>query len=387
MIKSLLKKEYIQIYILMIFMSLFVFGKGIGLHYIIAPYLLIFSLLMLAFNKIYFLTNLLKWLIFLIPITLISSLNFFYFNAHTYTYIQYVSYSLTGCIIALAFYSFLQRYPHAIILVYYLFMLFFILSIYRYFRSEDIRLIVGSDQHQNNAFYYVLMPLPLLLLTKSKIIKCVSVSLVILICFLSLKRSAVIVISVITLMFLWFDILKGEKKILTFLLFVFVFFIMYVYADKSMFFERYEMLMTRLDSLSEDGGSGRTYILERFWNYDINDLKQYPYSIFGKGFASVNNKYPDLIALHNDWLEMFYSFGISGLIIMLAFFIQLIKRLFFLYKSYNAVFVAYLSAVIIFFFYSFVGGVFSFLYLSLPLFCFFGVVEAIIVKKIDSNII
>lgn len=383
-IVEFLKRRYWLLYLMVALMLLVCHGKGVGLELVVAPYLVVTTLLLMITCRIKSLPGVLLPIFWLIPITVFSSINFTYFSDQSTPYIEYLSYSISMLCVALAFYAFLIRYPERRKIIYILFLVMFIVGVYRYLRSENIREVIGYAQQQNNAFYHVLMPLPLLLLTKNNVLKIIVLLITFAICFLSLKRSSIIVISLISLIYLWFNVVKGKRKFWTITLLLACITIGLSYMDKMELLDRYEKLVTRMEKLDSDGGSGRVDILKHFWEKDVDDINRYPEILIGKGFGATNNKHLNLAALHNDWAETYYSFGITGLVVLLWFFIRLTKNSIKMVKTKSSMQTAYLSAFLIFLFYSFSGGNFYFINTSLTLFAFLGVTEAMMKKNIET---
>ncbi|WP_237040435.1 O-antigen ligase family protein [Phocaeicola faecalis] len=376
-LKDACKIRYWSIYILFIFFFIVSFGKGTGAHYSYAPFLVLFSIIIIFNNYIVGSSYLIKPLLVMLFCALISSWHYLYFISPNYNYIEYISYSILPFLVSLVFYKFIHIGSKTGQVVIAMFMLFFCVGIYRYFRSEMMSKMMAFTQHQNNAFYQVLMPLPILFLSKHKLLKLIFLLMAILICVLSIKRSAIISIGVIALLYLYFNInfkQNGIKTMVLVLAFVSAFF---SFMDTSEIVKRFDMLLLRMAEISSDGGSGRTDILSRFFREDIHDIFVPQNFLFGCGFEGVHNKYHNLAALHNDWAEVFYNYGMVGLISLAIFMWRLFKvtcesaKI----KSDNAF--AYSSASFIFLLYSLVGGNFVFINTSLPLFAFIGISEAL----------
>ena len=84
-------------------------------------------------------------------------------------------------------------------------------------------------------------------------------------------------------------------------------------------------ILSRLSSISDDGGSGRT----RIWDLVYREFKNSPYSqrLFGHGFQAVYYKIrPFGISrfAHNSFLETLYDYGYVGLAFIVMFVIRLI---------------------------------------------------------------
>ena len=117
-------------------------------------------------------------------------------------------------------------------------------------------------------------------------------------------------------------------------------------------------------------------IIESFLNQDIYDLMDIPEIFIGKGFEGTYNKYNDLTSMHNDFLEVTYSLGIVGLILLINFILKLFKKTFLLIKYVSDLSISYMSLLFLFLFFGIIGCNFHYFYLSAPLFLSLGALEA-----------
>lgn len=373
--------KYWSIYILFIFFFIVSFGKGTGAHYSYAPLLAFFSIVVIFNNYIVDASYLIKPLVVLLLCSIASSWHYLLFLSPNYSYIEYISYALLPFLIAFAFYKFMGISSKTEQIVVAMFMVFFCVGIYRYFRSELMSKMMAFVQHQNNAFYQALMPLPILFLSKQRALKLLSLLLAILICVLSIKRSAIISIGVITLLYIYFNVNIQKNSIKNIVLTLSLVGAFISFIDTSELINRFDMILKRMSSISTDGGSGRTDILSRFFSEDIYDIFLPQNFLFGCGFEGIHNKYHNLAALHNDWAEVFYNYGIIGLFALTLFMYRLLVVTRKLVKEKSDYAFAYSSASFIFLLYSLVGGNFVFINTSLPLFAFIGISEALRVQN------
>lgn len=380
------KIKYYPLYLFFILTLLISFGSSRGLHLKIAPYFAFISLLIIIATKQNFYKGVLKPLVIFVFLTTISSINYFYFNRVNFTYLEYLSYSNSIYLASFVLFSYINKSPKSIKIIKSLIIAYFLIGFYWYFKSASTLSEKSSvDQLlQNNAFYYVLMPLPLIFLLKSRVAQTIALIITFVICILSTKRSAIIVVSIISLFFIYYNYIRGEKKLKSTLLLVVFLIALINIIDFSLVFERLDFVYQRLENIQEDGGSGRMEVIDRFFKQDYKELLKFPTIFLGKGFQGYNNDYPYLQSSHNDWIEIFYTLGIIGLLNLLYFFSLLLINLKELYINKSPIFVAYLSAVIIFIFYSLIGGSFHFMFLSMMLFYFLGITEAMIRNKINE---
>lgn len=200
--------------------------------------------------------------------------------------------------------------------VIFLFSAFVIVYISGY-KEQIINQLIGAS----NASYTILYVLPLLLCIKNKTINIISLLLTLLVVLTSLKRGGVVAYIVGILLYFYTSqvvLSRRKMKLISVIGFVFVlvgtFYIM-SYVNTSIG----GVLAERFSSISDDGGSGRLEI----WGSVINLITHSSLFglLFGHGWDAVYREIGT--SAHNDFLEVFYDFGILGLII----FISLLYRL------------------------------------------------------------
>lgn len=367
------KFQYILSCIWFAVMSYICFGYGTGENYKAAPLFIGISLLILCIYGVR-LNNVLKPFKILSFLYVITSIGFLLnANMGTNTYLQYVCYSLTGCITAITSYCLVRNNPKILGLFAYLMLIFFIVGIFRFFKEQSLL----QSFYAVTSFYYLLFPLPLLLLSiNKKYFHLAALTVTIIFCVLSLKRSAVIASVVLLIMYMLIVAKSGLKQIVyvTILLGV-ALFIANHYLANSDFGEYIMRLSDRLENLEQDKGSGRGDVIAQFFKSDIYDLMDFPDILIGRGFEAFHRKYTDLLAAHNDFIEIIFSSGIIGLYCLCRFFTLIFKRSVYLVKNNSHIAMSYASVVFLFFFYAFASSNFNFYYLSLPLFLSIGVLE------------
>jgi O-antigen ligase len=157
---------------------------------------------------------------------------------------------------------------------------------------------------------------------------------------LSFKRSAFIYLALALCVLVYFDFIKNTKNNMLLRCFYLIilglglyFLVDYIITLTDGF------ILTRLESIQDDGGSGRTVIYERMLNiYSDNSLFE---QIFGVGFDKAKILYSHShgaqYSAHNDFIEMLLDFGIIGLSIYLVIILDiyfLIKRSIILGENY-----------------------------------------------------
>ena len=361
---------------------LLVYGSGVSLHYKVSPVLIFLSFLLLLKNfKIvsYNNSNLFKIFIGLIIITFISSYHYFYHFDHRATYLQYLCYSISGFVLAITSYHLVYKDIRMYNIIYYLNLIFFVVGIYRFFRaSSQLEYL-----YANTAYYYILMPLPLLISKSSRYVFNIIVLLVsTILCILSIKRGAIVAVSILWIVYL-FNILKNNKKVFLYIM-VLLFFGVSFISEKVQIADLAESairIKDRLFAIGEDGGSGRVDIINTFLKNDLEDLFKFPEIFIGNGFEGTYYKYGDLSSMHNDFLEVFYTLGLLGLVLLISFYYRIYGRMKILLKNNDNLLTPYMSTALLFFIFSFVGANFNYFNLSAPLFLSIGALEAAYKKK------
>jgi len=175
-----------------------------------------------------------------------------------------------------------------------------------------------------NSSYFVICLIPWVVLYPKKGIRLIIMSIAIVAVFLSMKRTALVVLALQLLIFFFFR--KTKKGIfskfvitgvfLTALLFVFVF-VSNTYLDNG--------IQARFEMAENDDMGGRPLIwsvlLEKFNNSSVF------YKLFGHGTDSFFQDGGIELSAHNDYLETLYDFGIIGALFLLLFVIGLVIKI------------------------------------------------------------
>lgn len=200
----------------------------------------------------------------------------------------------------------------------------------------------------NNAIFFVLCIFPWILLNRKKTVRTIGTLILLLLCILSLKRSAIIMAILISATFFYFEYLKRIKSVHTLVSTMAIAFgmvLLLLVANQRLD----NMAMERMQSMSEDSGSGRTdrWATSLFlFSIEKNPIK----IIFGHGFCAVEQAIGEESAsAHNDFLEVLYDYGIIGLLLYLTIHICLIRRMIFLIRSKAFLRTSYTASYIIFF--------------------------------------
>ena len=189
---------------------------------------------------------------------------------------------------------------------------------------EKMDFVVVSD-----SYFLCAIILPCTLLMKSSIIKKLTMLFVLAMCILSFKRTVVIIalLTIILLLYRYFF----YNKISLFWKISVLFLLSVVLANIiSLDEDMINFIVKRFDDISEDGGSGRDEIYSVLLNDIIEnfDLSEY---LFGKGIGSVVQIVG--INAHNDFLQIFHSFGLLGFLLCVSLSIIVIYNVVVYYRK------------------------------------------------------
>jgi len=227
----------------------------------------------------------------------------------------------------------------------------------------------------SNEFYPVLSALPFLFLINKAWVQLVALLIALVSVIICVKRTGILLIGIVFVFWIMLGLFKGGSRINKFfpISMIICFVLMLGFVDISTI-ERGNILMERIESVSEDGGSGRT----RIWSDFLLRVSKFETVeiLLGKGWASCqNDTRNDVVSFHNDIAENFYSFGLLGLFMLFFLYSRLAKIAYYLYRRNVASFMAYLICVLQIIIYGLVGSMFRYTYISAFLFAFLGIQE------------
>lgn len=371
-IKDYISITLIPLYVVSFLIPLIIYGRAVSSDYQWGTYLVLFIVgyFLLNQKQTSVPSKMIEYTKYFSVLVLVSGANILFASNLQHSVIQTIGYSLVPYMLIVFCYRFCERNTKSEnYLVFFSFILL-VLGFYRYFRLEAVLDIIGREQASSNAFYYALMPLPCVLLSKNNIIKITGVSLATIVCVLSGKRTAIIAVAFVIFLMVYQNVKTNKKFII--LLFLASMIAFHYYGDSLL--ERLDYVTMRLQGIQDDGGSGRTDLYMSFLHDDIYDLLSFPEAFIGEGFRGFSRKHIGTEAVHNDYLEMMYSYGILGFIYMVYLLIHFIKKLR-LMKELPEIRNAYCCFLFLFIMYSMTGGVFTFIYSSIPLYLFIGLSE------------
>lgn len=202
---------------------------------------------------------------------------------------------------------------------------------------------IGVDElvGNNTVFYYVLV-VPWLLLFKNKLLRRLSIAVLLILAVLSLKRSAVIIALSCSFAFFVFNQKKSNYRLLWIAVVIVLFCGIYKIVGNM---AEVVNVTNRFEAMNEDEGNGRLDIYsDVFVQYLDSDLFS---QLFGHGYnmVSVVLKGP---SAHNDFLEVLYDYGIIGFIMFIYLHVRVAKTTYKLHKHRSSYFIPYMVSFIIF---------------------------------------
>ncbi len=312
-----------------------------GLWNYIQMFFCIQGFYLLLFNKVNNHPIFKTFMTFLYTCWAVSLLNMDTFIGSFPMLFKYAIYPYPG-LICVVFYYFGRKYgisKYNLIMhgTFYLLCVLFIMSLRNYRLTELGENVAISD------VYYPLALLPFVMaMTKDKY-KLIPLVVAFLAVLFSGKRTGFIIVIVVALIVYLFLPGANTKKVLSNFFFVGVaaFLGMSILGS---FIDQFDIdIIYRLQNIGEDGGSGRderwAYLLKLLDESDIFQL------IFGHGYESVSI-YLKGGRAHNDFLEVFFNFGIIPFILYITFYVKLIKEGIRMYKSKYMYSAEYLATVV-----------------------------------------
>ncbi len=333
-----------------------------------------FSIYMLRYGLYVQKTPLFRLMFGIMICIFISSISLYPEYYHT-SFLGLFSFSLLGVESYMMVYIYMIRHPYDMNIIKKIAYAFALIGVLAYLYAKFV--VLGRDGFQDmgevaNTFYYVVMPLPLLLIFLKPIYKVIWYLLVFLAVFYTYKRSGILIMSFMGIP-LFLSIYKNPsryplvKKISLILGLLFIAF----YIKGQMASEEWLRMTERFEALEDDGGSGRMLILEMFWA-NISDYTVWQY-LFGHGYGNfaVNYTYA---SPHNDYVDMFYSYGILGFSIFLLIVFYLVRLV---VKRREKLPISVWAFLCVFFVLNFTGGIFFYYNTSCILLLFLGVMDVL----------
>lgn len=172
--------------------------------------------------------------------------------------------------------------------------------------------------------YYMLTMLPFIVLIKNINTKNILILTITICMILAAKRTGILVMSFFVIYNFINSYKRGSvetrKKLLFSILVILAcsfLLISIVLKDEFIY------IVNRLTAISEDGGSGRNDVYRLVYTSILDSFGSYEF-YFGHGYNSVKTFVG--YSAHNDFLEVFYDFGLLGFILYITFIASLLKK-------------------------------------------------------------
>ena len=246
---------------------------------------------------------------------------------------RFVSYSLQQTIWILStylFYNVGKKYVSPFVMTTFITFMCILMASCVFNELNTIRTQVAyASKAQVNEIYFLLCMIPWVMLIEGKYYKYVKALLLFLICgftFYSMKRAAIVGLVGFLLLYLYGLMKQNKFSSRNFYLIIFLCiagYYSYTYVD-NMYGGH---LTDRMESMASDEGSGRMGLYVMIMN-SVYDFEIYNWLI-GVGRGTIK-EVAEGHSAHNEYLEVFYSWGIVGLCIYISILWGYFKKL----KSY-----------------------------------------------------
>lgn len=189
-----------------------------------------------------------------------------------------------------------------------------------------------------NIAYFPFLLLPTLLLIKKKYIKIIFTLIISIVIFTSMKRAGLLALFISMFAYVYIEYTIFRKRKLNFssiffsVIFISIFILGFQYFDKL----NDGSFTTRIQSTTQDEGSGRITVYKDVIN--LIEKNNFVNTIFGNGENAVMRNSSSGYSAHNDFLEVYYDYGMIMFLIYIFIHFKLIQTLLILIrkKSYFA---------------------------------------------------
>lgn len=248
---------------------------------------------------------------------------------------------------------------------------FFYLNLY-----SNVAILAIEDIGVSNTVFWSFCLFPLVFFIENPLYRNIIIGVIAIICLFTMKRSAFIALSCILFFYIfkpWHENNKrpnSNKTTYIFLSLIVIMFFLYNYSDQ--FLEIFDRNINRINSIAEDRGSNRLTV----WADVLNALQNNTITetILGNGMGSTLIKAHHTTA-HNDFLTIFFEFGIIGTIFYVTFILKLIKITLSEWKNKSVLFMPYVSSLLILLIIGNVGDMFTCYSYLAYIMCLIGVLE------------
>lgn len=161
--------------------------------------------------------------------------------------------------------------------------------------------------------YWVLWILPLIMVGKFKICRYISIFIVLLVLFSSIKRAGIVAFTLSFLVYLYYKFRGNNQNAFVNVLFggIIISFFVYLFYILGTSGDNY--IFERFENIAEDEGSGRLDV----WKETIHLISQSDLMglLFGHGDNAVLRDSTLFLSAHNDFLEILYDYGFFAFLV------------------------------------------------------------------------
>lgn len=206
--------------------------------------------------------------------------------------------------------------------VFFYVILFLVLFLWNYYRVA-----LSGMSHAFIESYFMLTIFPFVVLMRNSAKKMILIFLISLCVLLAAKRTGVVVLSVLLFLYFCYSLHGDFKRKMWLVLGLLVFIPCFGFILNHFFSEEWGYVLNRFSSISDDGGSGRDIVYATLYKNIIGSAGTVDFFL-GNGYNSVVWKSGIGFSAHNDFLEVFYDFGLVGFLIYISFVISLLCKIF-----------------------------------------------------------
>lgn len=204
------------------------------------------------------------------------------------------------------------------------FFVFFFCSIFVFINTYyEMIMYVEADEVTNNAGYYFLPLIPVLLLTHlSTRTKAIWMVLILFFILFSMKRGVIAIGGVLFVLYLFRLLRNAEKKNKIRIVFLVIGVSIITSVIVAKFYDSNDYFQYRVEETLNGNTSGRDEMYEKYFEYFAKDASVKEH-LFGVGINStlkVFGKYA-----HNDWIETAFNQGLMGVVLLALYWLSFVQ--------------------------------------------------------------
>jgi hypothetical protein len=258
------------------------------------------------------------------------------------------------------------------------------LTVFYYKENSIMNLIVKEEYASLNIAYYPLLMLPFVLLMNNKYIRLILIILIAVVVFSSMKRGGLLAffLSIIIYYFVEFIFIKESRFRIMRLIYIALVLIVLSYAF--FYFDKHYngYFLERVKMINYDEGSGRLPLYREV--FSLIENSSFNKILFGHGENAVL-RFTNEFSAHNDFLEVFFDYGIIVFIGYVFLHFHLIKNTIRLIKQKSHFAAPFSSSYILFIVLSMISHVVIYPYFFI-LTAFWGMVIGITERESQMEI-